>query len=195
MPNETDIQIGKNLTELRGDVSMDLLAAKMRDKGNAWNKSTISKIEHGERQLRLAEAVDVIECLGLSVHDNLPRLVSSGIDNRFNQEIVASKNLIEDIFDSCVALVFHIRWLDTELMKDDNDLPHGEHWARASKAIRERADAISNYVSCGRFLQAISNTLHSGEVVLSDGRYFESSNYRSILDMELVDVDEDSARK
>ena len=162
---------------------MELLAAKMRDKGNAWNKSTISKIEHGERQLRLQEAVDVIECLGRPVQETLPMLVFSMIDSRVNADITLIQGLIEEILYDSAALASRIGPLDRVLEPDDSELPDGEHWDRPSEAIKKRADFLCKYVSCGRLLKAVENTLSSGgEVITSRGKYLEN---QSIIDVEL----------
>ena len=66
-PLSEDAIIGLNVARLResSGLSMDMLAAKMRDEGNKWSRSTVFKIEHGERSLKYSESVDLFSCLGL----------------------------------------------------------------------------------------------------------------------------------
>lgn len=70
----SDEQIGKNLVELRGDLSQKDLADAMRKLGFRWSQATVWSIEKGERPLRLTEAEAVAEILGETVN----MLVASG---------------------------------------------------------------------------------------------------------------------
>lgn len=81
MSETTDALVGKNLTRLRGDMSMETLAKKMREAGHRWGKTTVFKVEHGERSLKLQEAVDVLECLGLDPMGDLQKLVITDADS------------------------------------------------------------------------------------------------------------------
>lgn len=63
----SDEQIGANLTRLRGEMSQKELAAKMRPLGWKWSQATVWSIEKGERPLRLTEAEDVCQVLGVLV--------------------------------------------------------------------------------------------------------------------------------
>ena len=56
----SDEQIGRNLAQLRGDMSQKDLAAEMRKRGWKWSQATVWSIEKGERPLRLAEAQDIV---------------------------------------------------------------------------------------------------------------------------------------
>ncbi|MGC5078145.1 helix-turn-helix transcriptional regulator [Agrococcus sp. DT81.2] len=53
---EMDAQIGRNLARLRGELSQQDLAGRMRERGWKWSQATVWSIEKGERPLRLAEA-------------------------------------------------------------------------------------------------------------------------------------------
>lgn len=55
----TDEQIGRNLANLRGELSQKELAAVMRERGWKWSQATVWSIEKGERPLRLTEAADL----------------------------------------------------------------------------------------------------------------------------------------
>ncbi|PWG63839.1 helix-turn-helix domain-containing protein [Bifidobacterium callitrichidarum] len=64
----SDKEVGSNLTRLReaAGMSMEMLAAKMRDVGYKWTKATVYNIERGERALKYTEANDVLWCLNLN---------------------------------------------------------------------------------------------------------------------------------
>ncbi len=69
--------IGTNVTRLRGKTSMDKVVEAMRDKGNAWSKTTLFNVEHGKRPLRLPEASDLLRCLGYDPIVDLPKLLNT----------------------------------------------------------------------------------------------------------------------
>jgi|GEM_PF-1577207 len=62
-----DVLAGENLAILRGDVSQAALAERMRERGWKWSQATVWAIEKGDRPLRLAEAVDVLDVLRAGV--------------------------------------------------------------------------------------------------------------------------------
>lgn len=62
--SEKDELIGRNLTELRGELSQAEIAKAMREKGHKWSQATVWAIERGERPLRLSEADDLRVILG-----------------------------------------------------------------------------------------------------------------------------------
>lgn len=66
---------------------MDLLAAKMRDLGHKWTKTTVFNIEHGKRQMRLGEAADVLLCIGLDPGDSIGNLLIAPEEKRWSQTI------------------------------------------------------------------------------------------------------------
>lgn len=59
--------IGHRLAKLRGEMTQKELADKMRAKGWKWVQQTVGTVEKGERSLRLAEASDLSDILGVSV--------------------------------------------------------------------------------------------------------------------------------
>lgn len=60
-----DELIGQNLSRIRGGVSQAELAREMKDRGFKWSQATVWAVEKGERPLRLAEAVALMEILDL----------------------------------------------------------------------------------------------------------------------------------
>ncbi|MCH4174751.1 MAG: hypothetical protein LKF41_02690 [Bifidobacterium sp.] len=85
MTSTIDENIGKNLEKMRGDMSMDMLAAKMRERGHRWTKTTVFNTEHGTRQLRLSEATDVVKCLGTDSMEGINPLLYSKDEAGFMQ--------------------------------------------------------------------------------------------------------------
>ena len=61
-------KIGANVAQARANkkISQQDLADEMRSRGWKWSQSTVWSIEKGERPLRLAEAEDLHEALGLN---------------------------------------------------------------------------------------------------------------------------------
>lgn len=77
MSSIDDKMIGRNVRNLRGNMTMEMLAAKMRDLGHKWTKITVHNIETGDRQLRMKEAVDLAECVGADAASVVSDLVVS----------------------------------------------------------------------------------------------------------------------
>ncbi|MUN55319.1 hypothetical protein GMA10_08880 [Kocuria koreensis] len=65
----TDPLIGENLARLRGEISQKTLAKEMSDRGFKWASSTVFNIEHGERSLRLVEALELAKLLKVELSD------------------------------------------------------------------------------------------------------------------------------
>lgn len=87
MTYASDAVIGDNLTALRGSMSMDLLAAKMRNLGHNWTKTTVFNIEHGKRQLRLGEAADVLLSIGLDPSYSIGHLLIAPDEKKWVQAV------------------------------------------------------------------------------------------------------------
>ena len=87
-----DKTVGRNLTQLRDGVTQEELAERMRERGYSWTKMTVYNIERGERQIRLAEAVDVLNCLGKPV-DYLSNLIAPEGGNRNDLDRMIGQNV------------------------------------------------------------------------------------------------------
>lgn len=66
-----DQEIGYNLTRLRGDMSQQALADKMRAAGFDWAQATVWSVEKGKRPVRLAEAEALVDIFGVELSDLL----------------------------------------------------------------------------------------------------------------------------
>jgi transcriptional regulator with XRE-family HTH domain len=64
-PKITDEQIGRRMRVLRGDRSQRDLASAMKARGWPWSQTTVWQAEAGQRPLKLAEAVDLADELGV----------------------------------------------------------------------------------------------------------------------------------
>lgn len=67
----TEAEIGQRVRELRESLNLSqaAFAQLVQSHGLAWRQPTVSRIEEGERPVRLAEAVILAEQLGLAIID------------------------------------------------------------------------------------------------------------------------------
>lgn len=68
---ESDKDVGDNVRALRGATSQQDLADQMRERGWNWAQATVWSLEIGKRPLRLLEAQDLADVLGVSLEDLL----------------------------------------------------------------------------------------------------------------------------
>lgn len=163
----SDETVGRNLTKLRGDVSMDVLAAKMRDSGHSWSKTTVFNVEHGKRQLKYSEAVDVLVCLGYDPVNSLEKLLVSGIDVEVENEIETVLDLIQNITQKC----FELGLADARLVKliDPQFREDYEGWYEGvpSPKMREKAREVINFIDGGRCLETFKNNMDVRDAAIS----------------------------
>ncbi|WP_165777211.1 helix-turn-helix domain-containing protein [Bifidobacterium primatium] len=64
--DDANIIVGQNLARLRENrnLSLEDVARLMRQQGYKWKKDTVYTIEQGRRALKIAEAHDLLGCLG-----------------------------------------------------------------------------------------------------------------------------------
>ncbi|KFI68262.1 XRE-type transcriptional regulator [Bifidobacterium magnum] len=86
------------------------LAEKMRDRGFRWNTVTVSKIENGERQLKLEESAAMMQCVGMGAED-LPKLFGTGLDFKISRQA----NIVEWSHNDLNRHIAHFRHLRDEL--------------------------------------------------------------------------------
>lgn len=60
-----DKLIGYNLQRMRRDRSQTEVANAMKARGHRWTQPTVVAVEKGERPLRMSEAADLVEILGI----------------------------------------------------------------------------------------------------------------------------------
>lgn len=74
MLENVDKYTGRQVQKYREELGMMQaeLAAALRDQGVNWSQATLSKVERGERPVRLSEAPTVAKALGRSLSDLLP---------------------------------------------------------------------------------------------------------------------------
>jgi len=80
----TDAEIGQTVRDLRErmQLSQSAFAETIRSKGLGWHQPTVSRIEDGERPLRLAEALVLSESFGFILPNGLG--VSAGVKLSIN---------------------------------------------------------------------------------------------------------------
>ena len=74
MATEHDQAIARNFQRLRGNITMDELAMRMRQVGHKWSRTTVYSIEHNERRLQASEAYDFLSVIGRDPDEDLPLL-------------------------------------------------------------------------------------------------------------------------
>ncbi|WP_346922120.1 helix-turn-helix domain-containing protein [Glutamicibacter creatinolyticus] len=60
-----DVSVGANLKEFRGSMPQAELARRMTDRGFKWSQATVYEVERGGRPLKLSEALELAEVLGI----------------------------------------------------------------------------------------------------------------------------------
>ncbi|WP_123645112.1 hypothetical protein [Bifidobacterium mongoliense] len=111
MSYTTDASIGNNLERLRGDMSMDMLAAKMRERGYSWTKTTVFNIEHGKRPLRLSEAADVLVCLKVEPSSYVFELLRSEKEHLWIGKVGLVSYAEDQVETACENYVNQINYL------------------------------------------------------------------------------------
>lgn len=91
-----DERIGKNFQAIRGEMTQEELAKKMREQGYKWSKATVWAIEKGERPLKVAEAAEVLRCLEMPA-DN----ISVFTNDSYNYKVM---DLVRSVIDDCEAI-------------------------------------------------------------------------------------------
>ena len=62
-----DVEIGSRVKTARGEMSQVDLAQSMRQAGFMWSQAAVWSTEKGERSLKLSEAVELCEILGIQI--------------------------------------------------------------------------------------------------------------------------------
>lgn len=154
MGNKRDNQIGINLSRLRtqANVSMDMLAARMRARGNKWTKATVYKIEQGERALRFQEGIEIAQCLGMDTVQVLRELSLDGygieIDNAKKRLSESYNAMLENAFKFGRARAFFDRVVEAYTPYGPDDMPvqfKGQLTEGERESIRELLRKYSNH--------------------------------------------------
>lgn len=147
--------IGRNLAELRkrAGLSMDDLANEMRKRGYNWNRTIIFNIEHAERQLKLGEATDILDSLGLSPVRDMERLLAGRKENeistlilQINSRIAAiaqEYNRISDYRRDLKKILNGLSEEDISVLPLDDD----EIETTGEEAVKEREELFELYKS------------------------------------------------
>ncbi|MBT1169593.1 helix-turn-helix transcriptional regulator [Bifidobacterium sp. SO4] len=101
MITEVDALVGENVRRLRGNMSQEDVASKMRTSyGHAWKKQTVYNIEAGQRQLKLSEARDLLNLFGYDGDTDFSLLFRSSGDMKLEAE---AKYVMEQACNAEVA--------------------------------------------------------------------------------------------
>lgn len=100
--------IGENLRKLRGNISQEELAGRMRTLGYPWTKMTVYNVEKGERQLRLSEAKAALIALDANVDTGLVSLFDTG-DSYMVGLIINQVKSYQAKLEECAVEFYHSR--------------------------------------------------------------------------------------
>ncbi|WP_137652729.1 helix-turn-helix transcriptional regulator [Bifidobacterium moukalabense] len=107
--SDRDAKIGENLLHLRGAMSQDALAEKMRSRGHKWSKATVWSVEKGERPLKLSEAMDLCSILSTGPHD-LDALTLETLDADLQNAVTTLRERVQS---------FDAQWASVEVKRQE----------------------------------------------------------------------------
>ena len=145
---ESDRDIGANVVTLRGATSQQAIADQMRARGWSWAQATVWSLEIGKRPLRLLEAQDLAEVLGVSL-DELLRPPESA--QRERELLRAADAVIQASLNAKVALAELIgTGADfRQLLLDAPDPLEGYPTEKAHLALEHTAEALLDEMHAG----------------------------------------------
>lgn len=113
-----DERIGKNLARYRGDMSQRELANRVRDAGMKWTHLTVASVERGERPLRAAESVLLMQILGIPSFDALLSNEDSTrlrmLMSRTEQDMLLTRSAMIRLMQHQQELMAEIKRIETE---------------------------------------------------------------------------------
>lgn len=165
-------QIGKNVMILResAGVSMDKLAEAMRARGHKWTRVTVFNIEHGERMLKVQEAFDLLDSLGMDQKYGM-RVITSESDVRrdIRNAITNIHNGLEGLRDAIAAiqssradLQLHLRGpYDSGTDEQNKWAALGTHLKQESVEVCKEMDVedLLKYTSPEEIVRAVKDLL------------------------------------
>lgn len=145
------------------------LAKKMKELGFNWTKVSVYKIETGERQLKVTEALAAFQIMGLDADTAFPGLIElNAQDRKAKDAIKAVLTTIEEMLDSKIGLTAALWTIDTLLHAanylDAEDETRGmtpENLAMPSEEVQRRLQEIETAVTLGKVGQFVSKYLAS----------------------------------
>jgi hypothetical protein len=131
-----DERIGKAVHAARATATQKSVADAMRRKGHKWSQSTVWAVEKGDRTLKLTEAHDLVEILGVTVDDltaDTEDLEARLLMRRYAERRGALVDAVDDLFAAQEDI--------EELLRGDQDLPAATVEALEQMA-REAVDLV-----------------------------------------------------
>lgn len=165
-------QIGQNVMNLResSGMSMDKLADAMREHGHKWTRVTVFNIEHGERMLKLQEAFDLLDALGIDQKSGMQVITSESEGKRRVHDAIRNlHNGLDDLRDAIAAIQYSRYNLSMDLfyLDDSNsteqskDNAYGNHLRRETEeACKEmHVEDLLKYTSPEEIVRAVKDLL------------------------------------
>lgn len=129
---ERDVLVGQALGALRGDRAQSQIADEMRQRGWKWSQATVWSVEKGERPLRLLEAGDLADILGVQIEDFFGDRAAARQEAEF-------RRLQGQVYDAAM----HIRRATERLLAARSEL---RDWADSvGISVPEDYETASNY--------------------------------------------------
>lgn len=93
-----DANVGRNAQRVRSiaGLSQTQVAQAMSQRGHSWQQQTVLKVERGSRPLRLSEAADLADFMGVEVRD---------LYDRRDHELLAAARVLDDLVSTLGASI------------------------------------------------------------------------------------------
>ncbi len=165
-----------NLREHSG-MSMDKLAEAMRTRGHKWTRVTVFNIEHGERMLKVQEAFDLLDSLGIDQESGM-RIITSENEGkrRVRAEIREIHEGLDGLRDAIAAIQYGRLMLKAFLPDPDSDdsdsadeseeTAYGIHFMRETEeACKElHVEELLKYTEPEEIVRAVKDLLSVPDV-------------------------------
>lgn len=200
-------QIGQNVMNLRehSGMSMDKLADAMRARGHKWTRVTVFNIEHGERMLKVQEAFDLLDAMGIDQESGM-RIITSENEGkrRVRAEIREIHEGLDGLRDAIAAIQYGRLMLKAFLPDPDGDdsdsADESEETAYGIQFMREteeackelHAEELLRYTEPEEIVRVVKDLLSVPDVkwIGEEGRSIKLWSGSEEMPLELIVSDE-----
>lgn len=184
-----DKVIGNNLRILRGNMSQEELANKMRDSGFKWSKATVWSVEQGQRPLRLTEARAVLICLNqtsMFAMDELLSVSTLAAISMYQESINTAVDGIIELLDRISLLRVNLAGNADQAIESEEGLPGALEMSVAETLRRSIPDNILK--------EYLVHSLYEGDKEEFDSNFYEkydsSTMSRALYDQIVKEAEE-----
>lgn len=125
--------VGENFRKIRTGAlwSMPDLAEEMKKRGHNWTKASVWKIETGDRRIKVDEAIDAFNIMGLDIPDAFARLAElSSVERRSRKACDSAIGVVEQMLSEKSQLEIALAEMDMILRANDPGRIDAEDEAR-----------------------------------------------------------------